>query len=98
MLVRIEMPHREIRNLDVEYLAVGCNCDVVIYDVRHPHQIVRETSADAPAGLWMPPVLNVPLDELSRGRPHDVLSGCGGLGVHEGHHVLKLITETERAA
>ena len=45
----------------------------------------------------MPPVLNISLPELTSGAEEQVLPYQARLGMDEGHHVLQLIAETERA-
>src|SRR5258707_11325415 len=65
VLIRIELPHRQIWNLDVEYPAITRNIDVVIDDVWEPHEIVRESGSHSTAGLRMPPVLDIAFDELA---------------------------------
>jgi hypothetical protein len=46
----------------------------------------------------MPPVLNIPLDELVAGCTKQVLAGDCSLGDRERHYVLKLVAETISAA
>ena len=46
----------------------------------------------------MPPVLHVPLAELAAGGAEKMFAQQAGLGMHEGHRVLQLIAEAERAA
>src|SRR5438067_10668903 len=45
----------------------------------------------------MPPVLDIALHKLSRGRAQDVVASEVGRGVHEGHHVLQLVAEAVTA-
>ena len=46
----------------------------------------------------MPPVLHVPFPELPRRRAQEVLAGQSRFGVHQRHHILQLVAETEGAA
>src|SRR5437660_12582389 len=62
-------------------------------DERKPEEIVTDSGADAGARLWMPPVLDIAFYELPCGRTENVLASQVWRGVHEGHHVLQLITE-----
>src|SRR4029077_5612310 len=98
VLIRIELPHRQVGNLDVEYPAITRDIDVVIDDIWEPHEIVREPGSHSAAGLRMPPMLDIPFHELAPCRTYDVLPRNRGIGIHERHHVLQLITEPERTA
>src|ERR1700704_1612348 len=66
VLIRVELPHRQVRNLDVEYRLITRNIDVVIDDIWEPHEIVREPGSHSTAGLRMPPVLDIAFNELAR--------------------------------
>ena len=72
VLVGRQLPHREERHVLVEHRRVAGDRDVVIHDVRQPHEIVGEAGPDAAPALRVPPVLHVALDELAR-RPR---AGC----------------------
>src|SRR5712671_8045899 len=65
MLIRIELPHRQVWNLDVEYPAITRNIDVVIDDVWEPDKIIREPRSHSTPALRMPPVLDIAFDELA---------------------------------
>ena len=52
--------------------------------------------ADAGAGLGVPPVLDIAFHELARGRAQDLVANDPGRGVHEGHDILQLVTESSR--
>ena len=64
---------------------------------RQPKIIIRTMSADASARGRMPPVLDIAFAELTGRAQQQVLAHQARLGVDEGHHVLQLIAETERA-
>ena len=67
-------------------------------DEGEPEQIVRHARAHARTGLGMPPVLHVALDELPRGRAQDVFARELRCGMHERHHILELVAESEGTA
>src|SRR5918994_5263892 len=71
---------------------------VVIHNVRQPGEVVRESGAHAASALRMPPVLNVALEKLAGRGPEYVLPRHYRLGVHECHHILKLVAEAVSAA
>src|SRR5688572_18361846 len=73
VLTWIELAHSQVRRDLVEHGRVAHYFDIVIDDERKPDQVVRETCAHAPAGIGMPPVLNVPFFELPRRRPDDLI-------------------------
>ena len=54
--------------------------------------------AHAAARRRMPPVLHVPFAELARGGAQQMLAQQRRLGMHQGHRVLQLVAEAERAA
>ena len=54
--------------------------------------------AHAAARRRMPPMLHVAFAELMRGGAQQMLAGEGRLGMHQRHHILQLIAETEGAA
>ena len=58
----------------VEDARVAGDRHVAIDRVRQPQAIVRDPGPDAPAGRRMPPVLDVALRELLRGRAQQVLA------------------------
>ena len=43
-------------------------------------------------------MLDVSFMELPRGAEDEVLTNQFGLGMHQGHHILELVSETESAA
>ena len=65
MLIRIQLSHRQVRDLDVEYSEIARNIDVVINDIWEPYEIVGELRSHPTTGLRMPPVLDITLDELA---------------------------------
>src|ERR1700681_1216360 len=75
VLIRIQLPHRQVGNLDVEHTAITRDIDVVIDDIWEPHEIIGELRPHPTTGLRMPPVLDITLDELARRCAYDVFSG-----------------------
>ena len=73
--------------------------DIVADDERQPEIVVGEARADAAAGRRMPPMLHVAFLELLRGRcrMHMLARTCG-MAVHQRHHILQLVAESERSA
>ena len=67
-------------------------------DERKPQKIVTDSAANAGARFWMPPVLDIAFYELPCGRTQNVVASQLWRSVHEGHHVLQLITEPVSAA
>src|ERR1700760_4862264 len=66
--------------------------------VRQPQQVVRAARADTHAGTGMPPVLDIPSRELTRGREQNVRASELRRGVQQSERVLQLIAKSERAA
>src|SRR5262245_40259926 len=85
-------------NLFVEDRHVARRGDVVGNDKWEPEIIVGKARADAAAGGRVPPVLDVPLFELTRCRTQDVFPCQMRKRVDKGHDVLQLIAEAEGAA
>ena len=83
----------EERNHLIEDRRVTGGADVMRGDERKPEKIVTDSGADAGARLWMPPVLDIAFHELPCGRAQNVVASQVWRGVHEGHHILQLITE-----
>src|SRR5438045_5765645 len=67
-------------------------------DERKPQKIVTDSAANAGARFWMPPVLDIAFYELPCVRTQNVVASQLWRSVHEGHHVLQLITEPVSAA
>ena len=72
--------------------------DVVRHRVRQPEEVVRAAGARPPPARRVPPVLHVPLAELPRRRPQEVLAHQLRPRQRERHRVLELIAEPEGAA
>jgi len=98
VLVRIQLPHREVRDLDVEYRLVGRDRDVMVDHIREPHEIVRKARPHASSRQRVPPVLHIAFDKLPRRCSHDVLPCHSRIGVDESHYVLQLIAKSEGTA
>src|SRR5207253_5615366 len=77
----------------IENRGIAGGANVMRGDEGKPEKIVTDPRPDAGARLRMPPVLDVTFHELPRGRAQDMLASQVWRGVHEGHHVLQLITE-----
>jgi len=68
------------------------------HGIGQPDPVVGKMRAHAAPGGWMPPVLHIAFDKLSRRRPQEVSAGDVGAGDGEGHAVLQLIAEAVGAA
>ncbi len=77
----------------VEEARVAGDLEVVGDHVGKPDRVIGDPGPNALAGRWMPPVLDVSLHELARGRPEQVRPSDVALGDDEGHHVLELVTK-----
>ena len=81
-----------------QHALVSGDFQVMQHRIGQPHPVVGEMRAHAPSRRRMPPMLHVPLRELPRGSPHDLLPGQGRVQGRQGHDVLQLIPESECAA
>ena len=84
------------RHALIEHRRITCSGHVVERCVDEPEPIVRESRAHTLATGLVPPVLHVAFDELPRGRVNDLVACEVRRGKDQRHHVLQLITETER--
>jgi hypothetical protein len=66
--------------------------------MREPEEIVGTTRAQAAARRFVPPVLDVALDELPGRSAQQMLAREIGPREQQRHHVLQLIAKPERAA
>ena len=101
--VRLGLSRRNGRRLQerhplVEDGAVPSGLNVLGSRVGEPEQIVRATRTNALAARGVPPVLNVPLHELARGRSQEVLAREVRPREHERQHVLELVAKAIRTA
>ncbi len=85
-------------NLRVQDVRIAGDPDVVSDDVGKPQEIIGDPRADPRAVRRMPPVLDIAFLELTARREQDVLARQLGMRIDEGHDVLQLIAEAERAA
>ena len=85
-------------NALVQHAGVAGRADVAADGQGQPEVVVGEVRAHAAARRRMPPVLHVPFAELARGGAEQVLAEQPRLGMHQGHRVLQLVAEAERAA
>jgi len=92
------LPIQGIADLLVEYRCVAGYTQIMIDDIRHPDQIIRESCANSLPTLRMPPVLHIAFFELARCASQDVRARKRRLCIHECHHILQLIAESIRAA
>ena len=98
MLVALEQPAFEERHDLVEEPGVGRRRDVLQRRVDEPEPIVRELGPHALAARFVPPVLDVAFDELSRGGMDDVVAREVRSRQHQREDILQLVAEAERAA
>ena len=54
-------------------------------------------AAYSPAERRVPPMLDISFTELARGAKEELLADQGWCSVHQRHHILKLVAETESA-
>ncbi len=91
---------REVRNgiAFVQHAGVAGRADIAANGQRQPQVIVGEMRSHAAPDRRMPPVLHVPFAKLTRRGAQQVLAEQLRLGMHQGHRVLQLVAEAERAA
>ncbi len=94
----VEQRRGEERHALVEHRRVAGHSQVARDGERQPEQVVRAAGARALARRRVPPVLDVPLDELAAGRAQQVLAREIGARQHQRHRVLQLVAEAEGAA
>ena len=98
VLVRVQLTAFEERDLFVEDGVVAGCADVRQRREDEPETIVGDPGAHALSAGLVPPMLNVPFDELPGCRVQKVCA-CGvRRGEEQRQHVLQLIAETERTA
>ena len=90
---RLEERHRL-----VEHARIACRPDVLGDDVGQPEQIVGTARPESASARLVPPVLDVALDELARGRAQDLRASEVGPRQRQRQHVLQLIAKPEGAA
>ena len=98
MLIRAEDRSAEKGHHFIEHRPVTCCLDVVRRDVGQPEQIIRAARPRAPTAGGMPPVLDIALDELPARGQQQMGAVQVGACIDQGHHVLELIAEADRAA
>ena len=81
----------------IQYTVIPGAPDVAAHRQRQPEVIVGAVCAHAAALRRMPPVLYIPLGELTACGKKEVLTREARFGVDERHHVLQLIAKTEGA-
>ncbi len=81
------------RNHLVQHRRIGGCAHIVRDGVCQPRPIVRDARADALTRMRQPPMLDVALDELSRGRPQQVFARHVGPRGDQRHSVLQLVAE-----
>ena len=67
-------------------------------DVRQPEEVIRATATKPAARGFVPPVLDVALDELASRSAEDVIARERRLAEEQRHHILQLIAKAIRAA
>ena len=72
--------------------------DVLGDHVGKPEEVVGNTRADSCPGRFVPPVLDIPLSELTASRQQDLRSRQIGIAIEKSHDVLQLIAKAECAA
>src|SRR5687767_13898138 len=65
--MRIQRPSINERNFFLENGVVAGSFDIAAGYVRQPKKIVGTQGANTSIGRWMPPMLNIALDELPAG-------------------------------
>src|SRR3954447_4485667 len=81
----------------IENGVVAGRTNILGDDVRQPQQVIRASSTKATAGGLVPPVLNVPFDELPPRGAEDMFARERRLAEEQRHHILKLIAKAIRA-
>src|SRR5688572_2896525 len=81
-----------------EHVRITSRLNVVRDGIRQPEQVVGDSCAHASAGGWMPPVLDISFQELSRRGAQKLLAGHITLRGCERHHILKLVAKAVSTA
>ena len=97
-LVRLDLAAFDERNPFVEHTRVADLLDVAAGGQWQPQEVIGDMSAHAASDRRMPPMLNVSFDKLMGGGSQQMLAHQMRLGMDQGHDVLQLIAEPERAA
>ena len=98
VLVRVQHATGQEGNDRVEDGRIAGRLDVVQGCVDHPQPVIGESRPYTLATGFVPPMLHVTLDELSRRRAQQLLVEDRRVGCDEGGGILQLVAEAERAA
>src|SRR5277367_2269265 len=82
-------------NLFVQHARIASCSDISAGGQRQPQEVIRTVRPYASTGRWMPPMLHVPLYELSGCAEKQLFTQQSGLGINKRHRVLDLIAKTE---
>ena len=101
--IRLVLANRESRPVEegndlVENTDIAGHFKVMEDRVRQPQKIIGDTGPNAPSGRWMPPMLDIALNELPCGSPQQLRTRDVSFRHRERHYVLELITKAIRTA
>ncbi len=82
----------------LQYSSVTGYADIAANGQGQPEVVVGEVRSHAAPNGRMPPVLHITFAKLAGCGAQQVLAEQLRLGMHQGHRVLELVAETERAA